>query len=376
MSLGAIRDVLARQGLILRGGFHPGDGDGAPPGTGTILLVGNAGPAMWQAFIAARPAGRDPLNTWTRQVLTPLAAGFSATVLFPFEGPPYYPFQRWAARAENVQASPIGMMIHPEYGLWHAWRGALAFRERLALPERPDHATPCTTCSAQPCRSACPVSAFGDAGYDTGACAAWIRSPAGEACLSGGCIARHACPVGQSYAYAPDQAALHMASFLAGQPDRGLRLRTYRPDDAGTLARLFHGSVHRAAAAQYSAEQRDAWAPQIPDPEWIQDRVASCDTVIVATGEAIAGFSSLGKTGLVDMFYVHPDWQRQGVGRLLYRRTEGMARRRGDTKLTTDASITARPFFESMGFTVTRRQEVSRGGITLTNFAMEKQLML
>ena len=60
MSLDAIRDALARQGLILRGGFHPGEGDGAPPETGTILLVGNAGPAMWQAFSPARPAGPDP----------------------------------------------------------------------------------------------------------------------------------------------------------------------------------------------------------------------------------------------------------------------------------------------------------------------------
>ena len=73
------------------------------------------------------------------------------------------------------------------------------------------------------------------------------------------------------------------------------------------------------------------------------------------------------------MFYVHPDWQRCGVWRLLYRRIEGIARRQGHRHLTADVSITARPFFESMGFTVARQQAVSRGGVTLTNFAMIKQ---
>src|SRR4030095_137820 len=43
---------------------------------------------------------------------------------------------RWAMRAEAVAPSPLGILIHPDYGLWHAYRGALAFAERLALPPR------------------------------------------------------------------------------------------------------------------------------------------------------------------------------------------------------------------------------------------------
>ncbi|MEX2616856.1 MAG: GNAT family N-acetyltransferase [Alphaproteobacteria bacterium] len=374
MTVHAVRDALARQGLILRGGFHPGGGDDVPPESGTILLVGNAGPAMWRAFNAARPVGADPLNAWTRQVLAPMAEQHRARVLYPFEGPPYWPFPRWAQRAESIASSPLGMLIHPEFGLWHAWRGAFVFRERLPLPDMPVHRAPCMDCTAQPCLSGCPVSAFGKAGYDTRACAAWIRSPAGADCLSGGCIARHACPVGRTYAYETDQASLHMTSFLAGQPDPGMRLRAYRRGDAATLARLFHGSVHRAAAADYSPEQRNAWAPRIPDEEWMRARMGSCDVVIVESGDVILGFSNLEAGGHVDMFYVHQDWQRRGTGQLLYRRIEGIARRRGYIQLTADVSITARPFFESMGFTVVRQQTVSRDKVSLINFAMAKRL--
>ena len=63
-----------------------------------------------------------------------LGQRFGATPLFPFDGPPWLPFQRWAARAEPLHASPIGPYIHPRHGLWHAWRGALAFERELELP--------------------------------------------------------------------------------------------------------------------------------------------------------------------------------------------------------------------------------------------------
>ena len=33
-----------------------------------------------------------------------------------------------------MSVSPLGILIHPDWGLWHSYRGALAFRERLDLP--------------------------------------------------------------------------------------------------------------------------------------------------------------------------------------------------------------------------------------------------
>lgn len=219
MTLQAIREALETERLILRGGFHPRQEDGVPPGTGTLLLVGNAGPAMWRAFAAARPAGSDPLNAWTQAILSPIAARFGATPFYPFQGPPYLPFLAWAKRAEPLFDSPLGMLIHPRYGLWHAWRGALAFPERLILPQMESTANPCDTCAAQPCLTACPVDAFRDGAYDVPACSDHLRSAAGSDCMGEGCRARRACPVGREYRYAPAQAAHHMDAFLNNRPD-------------------------------------------------------------------------------------------------------------------------------------------------------------
>jgi hypothetical protein len=216
-----IAAALAEYGLTARGAFHPGPADGAPTGTGTVLLAGNAGPGMWKAFAAAMPAGGDPLDTWCRTVLQDIAHRFEAIALLPSEGPPYLPFQSWAMRAEDVSRSPLGILIDQRYGLWHGYRGALAFPSRLKLPPRDTRESPCEGCSDRPCLSACPVAAFGEGGYDVPACAAHLRTEAGADCMTLGCRARRACPVGRDHVYGPAQAAFHMRAFLAARGKSG-----------------------------------------------------------------------------------------------------------------------------------------------------------
>ncbi len=226
--LGRIERAAAANGLIVRGGFHPRPSDAVPPlrsgGTvETLVILGNAGPEMWQAFVAACENGPkirntpDPLDSWNAAMMKTLADAFGAEPLSPFEGPPYPPFQRWARRAADVYSSPIGMLIHHEYGLWHAYRGALAFGRRLDLPPRPAHPNPCASCADKPCLGTCPVSAFTPSSFDDLACAGHVTSRRGTSCHKRACLARRACPVGREYAYVPAQAEFHMDSFLDGR---------------------------------------------------------------------------------------------------------------------------------------------------------------
>jgi len=61
-------------------------------------------------------------------------------------------------QAEPLHRSPLGLLIHPEWGLWHSYRGALGLRERLDLPPHESVASPCESCRERPCLSACPVA--------------------------------------------------------------------------------------------------------------------------------------------------------------------------------------------------------------------------
>jgi hypothetical protein len=213
--------MLAAAGLSHRGGFHPTAEDGlpalrngAPPAT--VILVGDIGGRLWPAFSRSAEANDnapDPLDRWTRRVVDEIAHRTDALPLYPFGGPPYWPFQRWAQRAEPVFPSPLGILIHPAYGLWHAYRAALLLAQTLDLPPRALSQSPCESCVAKPCLSACPVGAFQPSGFDVDACAGHITGAAGRPCMDGGCLARNACPVAPDLRYEPQQLRFHMAAF-------------------------------------------------------------------------------------------------------------------------------------------------------------------
>jgi len=215
MSVARVEAALAPAGLLVLGGFEPAPEDEVPDPCATVLLIGNAGPAMWDRFAAARGTEPDPLDAWTRRIVDAVLAQLAkslgpARARFPFEGPPYLPFQRWAVRA-GLSRSPLGLTVHPVYGLWHAFRAALLFERRFASPAA--GTGPCAVCPDKPCLSACPVEAFDGTAYDVAACRGHLATEAGDACRDGGCLARHACPVGRDRVYAPAQARFHMAAF-------------------------------------------------------------------------------------------------------------------------------------------------------------------
>lgn len=210
--------ACARHGLLCFGAapLAPGESLGfrGTAAGGAALLVGNAGPAMFRAFRAspeARDGGRDPLDRWTRRVIAPVARALGARAVHPFGGPPYAPVQRWLARTGRFHPSPIGLAIHADHGLWHAFRAALVI-DGVAAPPAADEESPCARCADRPCLSACPVGAFTEAGYDVAACRGHLATGTAR-CAAVACLARHACPVGRDRAYAPDQAAFHMAAF-------------------------------------------------------------------------------------------------------------------------------------------------------------------
>lgn len=221
MSPEIISQSMSSLGLMVRGGFHPTPSDGVPEfpsgePVATVMMVGNAGPAMWQMFSRApeRSLKVDPLNTWTRRVIDETIPRMNALAIYPFDGPPYYPFQRWAQRADSVWSSPIGILIHPEYGLWHGYRAALLFKEHLSINAPVGLSKPCEQCAQQPCLTTCPVNAFSADGYDVKRCVEHISTDVGSDCISRGCRARRSCPVGADFCYDSPQADFHQRAFL------------------------------------------------------------------------------------------------------------------------------------------------------------------
>jgi putative acetyltransferase len=151
-------------------------------------------------------------------------------------------------------------------------------------------------------------------------------------------------------------------------------LRAYRPDDAPVLLALFRDTIRRVNSRDYNHDQIRAWASDDMDPiSWAARFGGRFVAVAEAEGRPV-GFADLEPDGHIDRFYVSADHQRRGVGRAMLAALVAEARRSGVARLFTEASITARPFFESQGFAVVTPQVVTCRGETFVNYRMERLL--
>lgn len=210
--LAQIKALAAAQHLAVLGGFAAWPDDGLPSGTKTLLLLGPREPGFWPHLKAQPEWGADdPMDRWSRRVIGTLACDLGAKALFPFGGPPYQPFYRWALKSGRCWESPVRLLVHDVAGLFVSFRGALALKEAVELP--PAGPKPCDTCMEKPCLTACPTGALTGAGYDLQNCHSFLDTTAGQDCMTTGCAVRRTCPLSLAYARMPEQSAYHMGQF-------------------------------------------------------------------------------------------------------------------------------------------------------------------
>ena len=159
-----------------------------------------------------------------------------------------------------------------------------------------------------------------------------------------------------------------------------MEIRAYRPSDADALGLVFHRSVREGARHAYTAEQVASWSPAPPSGADWQARLSGARTFVAVTDTGPVGFMSLNiggfvnKGGYIDLAFVLPEHMGSGVASSLYAVLENHARADGVTRLTTQASLLAEPFFTRQGWHVTERQTVTRAKVDLPNAWMAKSL--
>lgn len=148
-------------------------------------------------------------------------------------------------------------------------------------------------------------------------------------------------------------------------------IRPYAPDDVDATIEIFLRSIREVSSKDYSAAEIEAWAKVEDRSLWAERRMSRPAWIAEIDGKPV-GFSDLTGDGCLDMMFVHPEFQGVGVATRLLRRVEEEALRLGYGRIYTEASRTARPFFERRGFRMVARQIVEKRGQSLENFLMEK----
>lgn len=149
-------------------------------------------------------------------------------------------------------------------------------------------------------------------------------------------------------------------------------IRAYRPTDPEALAAVFIAAIRETASKDYDKAQIDAWA-QVDRKTWARQRLSS-PTWVAIIGRSAVGFADLEPDGHLDMMFVHPAHQRSGIATALLTTVEAAARAQRLSRIFTEASIPARPFFERHGFSVISAQHAEIRGQRLTNYRMAKLL--
>ncbi|MCU6793854.1 GNAT family N-acetyltransferase [Paenibacillus sp. WQ 127069] len=156
-----------------------------------------------------------------------------------------------------------------------------------------------------------------------------------------------------------------------------MKIRKFQDSDINQIVTLFYETVHTINARDYSADQLQAWAPKGEKIAKIANWKVSLShniTYVAEINGEIVGFADMTPEGHLDRLYIHKDYQGQGIAVALMNTIEADARKLGLTEMDTEASITAKPFFERQGYQTIQLQVVERNGVNLVNFKMTKLL--
>lgn len=120
-----------------------------------------------------------------------------------------------------------------------------------------------------------------------------------------------------------------------------LLIRPAALEDGKQIGELIFETVRTINRRDYNQHQVEAW---VPDP-FIYAIFEEKGAYVVDLEGEIVGFGNLTETGYLHRFYIHKDFQRQGIGGVLLGALETRARKLNLKEITTEASITAKLFF-------------------------------
>ena len=151
-------------------------------------------------------------------------------------------------------------------------------------------------------------------------------------------------------------------------------IRAALQSDAVELKKLFQNTVLAINRRDYSQAEVEDWASCGDDLSNIEDMIKTHYFIVAVNQQSeIVGFSSITPQGYLHSMFVHNDFQGEGIATILLNEIEQYAITNGIMRITSEVSLTARPFFEKKGYIVEEEQKRKANQLSLTNFWMAKQ---
>ena len=154
----------------------------------------------------------------------------------------------------------------------------------------------------------------------------------------------------------------------------GFTIRAFVASDGEALADLHRRAILAQPEEHYTLAERESWAFGLKPERYGPKDGAVLEVAVRQDGRAVA-FCHSAEDQILGL-YVDPDWQGRGLGSELLRRAEKAIATRGHVVVRVEATISARPFYESHGYRfVANHRHKTRGGLALTAADMAKTIV-
>ena len=182
-----------------------------------MALFGNGGTRYWQSVQNDLNDDAHPVDSFfirSAERLFGNAKNNVSDYKIVYPGNHFVPLQQLGKLAGWHHDSTMGLGIHPEFGLWFAYRGVVLFNCDDTRDFKPylEHTaqsaeSPCDSCEDKPCIPACPAKSITEARYDVSLCTDYRMST--DSSCQYRCISRQVCPIGKKHRYLSDQLKYH-----------------------------------------------------------------------------------------------------------------------------------------------------------------------
>ncbi|AYW48599.1 GNAT family N-acetyltransferase [Tetragenococcus osmophilus] len=147
-----------------------------------------------------------------------------------------------------------------------------------------------------------------------------------------------------------------------------MQIRHYITSDKDEVIQMVKQTIYSVNKKDYNYKQILAWTA-INESSWDHSVANHQAIVMIDNSNKIIGFADMDDNGYLENLFVHKNYQNMSIGTKLVTNLETHTQCK---EFSTFASITAKPFFEKLGYDVVRKNIALLRGQYFKNYYMKK----
>ena len=150
-----------------------------------------------------------------------------------------------------------------------------------------------------------------------------------------------------------------------------IKYRVATLNDMDDMQTLFVDTITNTCQNDYTEKEIKTWTASIENKSRWTNKLNAQYFLIAELDHKMVGYGSLENGNYIDFLYVHKDFQGKGIAKGILNELITKSKKMGYSQVSSDVSITAKPFFQNKGFNIVRENKNVVGEVTLINYHVQ-----